>query len=167
MKKSKKTKRNKALLSIGFVVATALCVSSQYLGGALTSAASTAPTGQSKPVTAVSSTQTAQSAPPPQTKSGASGLYADGSYVGTAENAYYGTLQVKAVIANGKLTDVQFLQYANDRGTSVAINTRAMPVLKSEAIQAQTSAVSVVSGATFTSQAFEQSLHSALVQAQA
>jgi len=167
MKKSRKTKRNKTLLSVGFIVATIIYVSSQYLGGASTSAASTAISGQSKTVATVSTTHTTQSAPPPQTKSTASGLYADGSYTGTAENAYYGTLQVKAVISGGKLTDVQFLQYANDRSTSVAINSRAMPVLKSEAIQAQTSNVSVVSGATFTSQAFQQSIHSALTQAQA
>ena len=166
MKKSRKTKRNKTLLSVGFIVATIIYVSSQYLGGASTSAAA-AITGQNKTVATVSTTHTTQSAPPPQTKSTSSGLYADGSYTGTAENAYYGTLQVKAVISGGKLTDVQFLQYANDRGTSIAINNHAMPILKSEAIQAQTSNVSVVSGATFTSQAFQQSLHSALTQAQA
>ena len=47
------------------------------------------------------------------------------------------------------------------------INQQAMPVLKQEAIQAQSAQVDGVSGATDTSDAFVQSLTSALTQAQA
>lgn len=93
------------------------------------------------------------------------GKYADGSYTGSAADAYYGTVQVKAIVKNGQLADVQFLQYPNDRSNSRYINSQAMPLLTQEAIQAQSAQVDGVSGATFTSQAFQQSLTAALALA--
>ena len=93
------------------------------------------------------------------------GAYKDGSYTGDVIDAYYGNVQVKAVIQNGKIADVQFLIYPNDRETSRQINEQAMPYLKQEAIQAQNANVDVVSGATQTSEAFVKSLQSALAQA--
>src|SRR5258708_13680180 len=85
-------------------------------------------------------------------------LYKDGSYTGRVADAQWGYIQVKAVIQNGKITDVQFLQYPNDRNHSIAINNYADPLLTSEAIQAQSANVDAVSGATDTSDAFIQSL---------
>jgi uncharacterized protein with FMN-binding domain len=92
--------------------------------------------------------------------------YKDGQYTGTAADAIYGFIQVEAVISGGKLTDVKFLQTPNDRDTSIMINSQATPYLKQEALQAQSANVSGVSGATDSSQAFIQSLSSALKQAQ-
>lgn len=91
--------------------------------------------------------------------------YKNGEYTGSAANAYYGTIQVKAVIQNGKITDVQFLQSPHDQEESVMVNQQAMPNLKQEAIQSQSANVDIVSGATQSSQAFRQSLASALSQA--
>ena len=91
--------------------------------------------------------------------------FKDGTYTGSAADAFYGTIQVQTVIAGGKITDVQFLQYPSDRSRSVAINTFAMPSLKQEAISAQSANVDIVSGATDSSNAFIQSLSSALSQA--
>jgi len=104
-----------------------------------------------------------QSQPTP-TVAVASG-YKDGTYTGDARDAFYGTIQVKATISGGKITDVQFLQYPNDRDTSIQINQQAMPYLKQEAIQAQNANVDIVSGATDSSKAFRESLQSALDQA--
>lgn len=104
----------------------------------------------------------------PQTMMGGGSMmhrYIDGSYTGIPADAYYGTVQVKAVVQNGKLVDVTFLQHPSDRSTSRAINNQAMPMLTQEAIVAQSAQVDGVSGATFTSQAFQQSLASALVLA--
>lgn len=105
---------------------------------------------------------TSSSSNPPVTNT----KYKDGEYTGDSVDAYYGNLQVKAVISDGKITDVQFLDYPHDRRTSVEINSQATPMLKQEAIQAQSANVDIVSGATATSQAFIQSLQSALVKAQ-
>lgn len=93
------------------------------------------------------------------------GQYKNGTYTGGVADAFYGNVQVQATISGGKLTDVQFLQYPNDRSTSIAINTQAMPYLKQEALQAQSANVQGISGASDTSAAFQQSLASALAQA--
>jgi uncharacterized protein with FMN-binding domain len=107
-------------------------------------------------------TQTPSNPPTPIVKNG---IYTDGTYTGGTADAYYGNIQVQAIIQNGQIADVQFLQYPNDRGTSIRINGAAMPILKSEAISAQNANVDIVSGATDSSQAFIQSLGSALAQA--
>src|SRR5690348_7082701 len=88
----------------------------------------TAPIQTSTPITAQGST-------PPPTSKPLTGAFRDGQYMGNVADAFYGNLQVKAVITNGKISDVQFLQYPNDRRTSIQINEQAMPLLKQEAIQ--------------------------------
>lgn len=93
------------------------------------------------------------------------GQYKNGEYTGNVANAFYGNIQVKAVISGGRITDVQFLDYPHDRQNSIRINTYAMPILKSEAIKAQSAEVDAVSGASATSAAFKESLSSALSQA--
>ncbi|MFZ3043520.1 MAG: FMN-binding protein [Minisyncoccia bacterium] len=93
------------------------------------------------------------------------GQYTDGSYTGSSADAYYGTVQVQAIIQGGRIADVKFLQYPNDRSNSRLINNQAMPLLIQEAIQVQSAQVDGVSGATFTTDAFKQSLASALVKA--
>lgn len=97
---------------------------------------------------------------------GASGTYKDGTYTGSVADAQWGYIQVKAVIKGGKITDISFLQYPNERERSVYINTYADPQLVSEAIQAQSATVDAVTGATDSSEAFMQSLSDALSQAQ-
>ena len=71
----------------------------------------------------------------------------------------------EAIIQNGQLADIQVLEYPNHRQTSVRINNYALPYLRTEAIQAQSAYVDVVSGATLTSEAFAESLQSALSSA--
>ena len=65
--------------------------------------------------------------PAPVASSGA--RYNDGQYVGQVVDAFYGLVKVQATIQNGALADVEFLEYPNDRRTSIRINTIAMPVL--------------------------------------
>jgi uncharacterized protein with FMN-binding domain len=94
-----------------------------------------------------------------------SGQYRDGSYTGSQADAHWGTVEVLAVVSNGQLSDVQFTEYPNHRNRSQEINSQAMPILTREAVQSQQAQVDVVSGATDTSEAFIQSLSSALSQA--
>jgi uncharacterized protein with FMN-binding domain len=91
--------------------------------------------------------------------------YKDGTYTGSIANAYYGNVQVAVTISGGKITSVKFLQYPDTHSTSVIINQQAMPYLQQEAIQSQSGNVQLISGATLTSQAFIQSINSALSQA--
>ncbi len=98
-------------------------------------------------------------------QSGSSTTYKNGTYTGPQVDAYYGTVQVEAIVQNGKIADVQFLQYPQDRRTSQRINSYAVPYLQQEAVQAQSANVDMISGATLTSQAFIMSLQSALSSA--
>jgi uncharacterized protein with FMN-binding domain len=102
---------------------------------------------------------TATPTPKPQ------GQYKNGSYTGSVQDAFYGNIQVQAVISGGRITDVIFLQFPNDNRTSQYINSQADPMLKQEAIQAQSAQINGVSGASASSQAFQASLADALSQA--
>jgi len=93
------------------------------------------------------------------------GQFKDGTYTGISADATYGNIQVKAIISGGKITDVQFLDSPHSRDYSVQVNAMAKPLLRQEAIQTQSAKVNGVSGATFSSRAFIQSLTSALAQA--
>lgn len=108
-----------------------------------------------------SSSSTTQSTP----TSAPAVAYKDGSYTGSPTDAFYGTIQVEAIVTGGKISDVKFLQYPNDQPNSVRVNTIAMPLLKQEAISAQSAKVDTVTGATASSDAFVQSLGDALAQA--
>jgi uncharacterized protein with FMN-binding domain len=90
------------------------------------------------------------------------GLYKNGTFTGSVQDASYGNMQVQAVISGGKLTDVIFLQYPNDNRTSQYVNGQALPMLKQEAIQAQSANINMISAS---SPAFQASLADALAQA--
>lgn len=109
---------------------------------------------------------TKNSVPLSATPTQIAGKYRDGSYDGTVEDAFYGNLQVRAVIKGGRLTDVVPLMYPNDNRTSISINTQALALLKDEAITAQSSEVDIISGASDSSPAFSRSLAQALKKAQ-
>ncbi len=149
----------KYLTSFVFVALFAGYAALQYLNSSKVTYAAANNAAQAQRVT--TSVTAPQSAPPPQSQ----GQYADGTYTGSPEDAYWGTVQVQAVIKKGALANVQILQFPNSHGTSVYINDQALPILQSEAIQAQSANVNGVSSATYTSQAFQQSLASALSQA--
>lgn len=116
--------------------------------------------GPATPQPASTTDANASAAPPAQT-----GKYKDGTYTGSLADAFYGYVKVQATVSGGRLADVQFLSYPNDRGTSIEINRQAMPYLTQEALAAQSANVNIISGATQTSEAFRQSLSVALAQA--
>ena len=138
--------------------------------GAVTSAEPPPATTSSVPRQSSTTGSTRVSAAPrqsPATTAAKTGAYKNGSYAGSQADAMFGTVQVKALIQNGRLTDVQFLNFPSDRRRSKSISSQATPILTREAIRAQSAKVQVVSGATLTSKAFVQSLQSALSQAKA
>jgi uncharacterized protein with FMN-binding domain len=107
--------------------------------------------------------QTANTVATAATTASSSG-YTDGTYTGSQADALYGSVQVQVTIQGGSITNVQFLSHPTGHNSD-QINARAVPLLTQEAIAAQSASVQVVSGATLTSQAFMQSLQSALSQA--
>lgn len=87
---------------------------------------------------------------------------ADGTYDGAVVNTRYGPQQVQVVISGGQIADVVVLQTQTADRKSQQISSRANPILREEVLTAQSSKVSNVSGATYTSQSYIQSLQSAL-----
>src|SRR6266566_1473042 len=89
----------------------------------------------------------------------------------------WGSLQVTIVVrktttitgtkkkVTRKITAVSVPTYPNHTDRSVYINTQALPILKSEALQAQSANINLVSGASNTSDAFAASLQSAILKA--
>ncbi|MEU3341501.1 FMN-binding protein [Streptomyces sp. NPDC006668] len=81
---------------------------------------------------------------------------------GSTVQTRWGPVQVKITLKSGKLTDVTAVQYPTDNPRDQEINTYALPRLRSEALQAQSANIDTVSGATYTSDGYRQSLQSAL-----
>ena len=90
---------------------------------------------------------------------------ATGSFTGQDVPNRFGDVQVQVVVANGRITDVKALQLPGDRAQSAYISQVAGPLLRTEALQAQSARIDVISGATYTSLSYAQSLGSALRQA--
>ena len=88
-----------------------------------------------------------------------------GKLTGQAVQIPFGTVQVQVTMQNGKITDVQALQLPSDQRRSQQIGQYAAPQLRSEVLAAQSANVNTISGATYTSQGYIQSLQSALSQA--
>lgn len=91
--------------------------------------------------------------------------YKNGLYSGSVDSAYYGNVQVQVNIQKGKIINVTYLEYPNADTTSVYIAKGVLPYLKKEVLRAQSARVSIITGATFTSQAFIKSLTTALNKA--
>ncbi len=91
--------------------------------------------------------------------------YKNGSYTGSVQSNVFGNLQVALTIQNGKISNIKFLSYPQNESTSLYISQQVAKPLVQEAIQAQNANVSVISGATYTSQLFQQSLSDALKKA--
>lgn len=87
---------------------------------------------------------------------------ADGTYTGEAVPTRFGSVQVSVTISGGAITDVTALKLTDADGRSVQISNQAAPILRQEVLTAQSADVSIVSRATYTSDAYLQSVQSAL-----
>ena len=84
---------------------------------------------------------------------------------GTAASTRYGPVQVKVTVANGTITAVDVVDYPQSNGKDQQINSRALPILVSETLKAQSTKIDMVSGATYTSNGYLTSLQSAIDKA--
>ena len=84
---------------------------------------------------------------------------------GESIDTRWGPVQVEVTIAGRKITDVQPLAVPYDNGQSQEINNHAVPILHREIIDAQSAQFDTVSGATYTSGGYRDSLQSALDKA--
>jgi len=88
-----------------------------------------------------------------------------GTYTGDRAATRYGDVQVAIDVSNGHIDDIRIVKYPASDRQSRAINQRAIPVLVTEALAAQSVDIDVVSGATYTSRGYQKSLQSAIDKA--
>jgi uncharacterized protein with FMN-binding domain len=84
---------------------------------------------------------------------------------GAVDNTQYGPMQVAITVSGKTITKVTVVQETNAGGPSSSIDAMAIPKLTSEALAAQSARIDAVSGASYTSAGYIQSLQSAIDQA--
>jgi uncharacterized protein with FMN-binding domain len=105
----------------------------------------------------------APSAPAPSSSAASSApARPAGTFAGRTATTPYGPVQVAVVVQNGHIVDVKALKLTDQGGRSVAISASAAPVLRVEALKAQSARIDAVSGATYTSDGYRTSLQSAI-----
>jgi uncharacterized protein with FMN-binding domain len=118
---------------------------------AATPAASKAGAPAAKPAT---------KAPPASTPSATGASPRSGTFTGGNENTQYGPVQVQITVAGSKITGVNELQQPDD-----SIGANAITQLDAETLAAGSGHIQAVSGATYTSAGYLESLQSAVDQA--
>jgi uncharacterized protein with FMN-binding domain len=113
------------------------------------------------PANAASTAPPATSGGPPTTQVPA----ADRTVDGDPFDNRYGTVQVRVKLRGTRILDVTALQMPFDREQSASISQQAEPLLRQEALQAQSGQIDIIGGATYSSIGYQQSLQSALAKA--
>jgi uncharacterized protein with FMN-binding domain len=96
------------------------------------------------------------------TASGSAASGSDGSYDGSVASTRFGPVQVRITVADGKITDVTVLTAPDRDRRDQEIIAYALPILRDEALQAQNADIDTVSGATYTSDGYRESLQAAI-----
>lgn len=96
---------------------------------------------------------------------GNSGSAKTTAVTGSVVQTQWGPVQVQITVRGGTITAVKVLQYPSGNSRDVEIANYALPILIKETTQNQSAQIDMVSGATFTSDGYVQSLQSALDQA--
>ncbi|MFI9646150.1 FMN-binding protein [Streptomyces sp. NPDC052040] len=84
------------------------------------------------------------------------------SVTGDTVQTRWGPVRVRVTVEGGRLTDVTAVAYPQGNPHDQEINSYALPALRREALTAQSADIDMVSGATYTSTGYRQSLQSAL-----
>jgi uncharacterized protein with FMN-binding domain len=126
---------------------------------ALTGCGDKKPHRSNQPASVPASTATATATP------SASNAKASRTVTGKDVLTRFGDIQVAITLKSGRITDVKPVTLPSDRPRSQYISEQASPILRSEVLAAQSARINLVSGATYTSDAWAQSVQSAIDQA--
>lgn len=88
-----------------------------------------------------------------------------GTFLGSAVQTRYGAVQVSVTVKKGKITKVTAPVYPVGTFRDQQINAQAIPMLEQEVLQAQSSNINNITGASYTAQGFYDSLVTALAKA--
>lgn len=125
---------------------------------------SDSPSSEASPTPSPSSSSDSSSSDSGSTSSGTT-TSGTTTVSGDAIQTRYGPVQVEITVTDGKITKSVVTQVPWNDHRDQEINSYAVPILNQEAVAAQSADIDMVSGATYTSDGYRQSLQSALDQA--
>ena len=154
------------LVTMGATVGLKLYGVGEQASSAQTSVhVSTSASGSTTSTAPTTSTPGATATPTPSaTASAPAAASATKTITGTAVDTRYGPVQVKVTFSGTTITAVDTVQYPSESGRDVEINSQALPILQQETLSKQSAQIDTVSGATYTSEGYIQSLQSAIDQ---
>jgi uncharacterized protein with FMN-binding domain len=102
--------------------------------------------------------------PPPPRRAATPTPAPPGVKVGTGPliTTPFSSIQVRAELTGGRLTGVRTLSLTGADAHTQALNARAEPILREEALDAGSADIDIVSGATYTSESWIESLRAAI-----
>lgn len=112
-----------------------------------------------------SAASTARTPAPGGATTGTSGTSSSTTVTGRTAQTQWGPVQVQVSVSGSKINGVAVLQHPDTNSRDTQINDYALPILVDETMSAQSANIDMVSGATYTSVGYQQSLQSALDQA--
>ncbi|HZV25859.1 MAG TPA: FMN-binding protein [Acidothermaceae bacterium] len=169
------------IVLLGFKTAPARAPRPVALSGATPGASSTAPDSStplssapasSAPASSAAGSPTATPTPAPTAKPTPKPSNTTKTLTGTAVTVgegrrVFGVVQVRLTLTNGKITAADAIQVPQNDGHSLDLSNYSIPTLSQEVVSAQSASIDAVSGATYTSEAYAQSVQAALDAAKA
>lgn len=83
----------------------------------------------------------------------------------STESTPFSIISVRVTLTGGELTRVETVELSGTGARTEAINARAEPILREEALRAGSAKIDVVTGATYTSRSYMKSLQAAIDEA--
>jgi hypothetical protein len=153
-----------AIAGFSGIVAFHVGAAAPVAGGAASTAGPRAPGGSGSP--SASGPAAAGSGSPGSGTPGSASPSAGGGAVhkatGPDVNFSYGTIAVRVTVRGSRIVDVSVATIRVTEPESGQISGNAIPVLRSEVLDAQSASIHSVSGATYTSRGYISSLEAAL-----
>lgn len=153
---------------VGSTAASSVPVSSAAASSAPSSAAAATSSVSTASASPTSTKSTAKPTPKPTPKPSSTTKTVTGSTVTVGEGRrVFGVVQVRLTLTNGKITAATAVQAPEGDPHSAEISQFSIPILGQEVMSAQSASIDAVSGATYTSDAYAQSVQAALDAAKA
>ena len=153
-----------ALIAVKFhpAASSTLAGSQSLMSPSASAPAATAPPATTHPAATSSATKPSAKASSSSSSGGNAQSTTARTFTGAVDNTQYGPMQVAITVSGKTITKITVVQQTDNGSESQSIDAMALPTLTSEALKAQSANIDAVSGASYTSAGYKQSLQSAI-----
>jgi uncharacterized protein with FMN-binding domain len=153
-----------ALIAVKFhpAASSTLAGSQSLASPSATAPAATAPPAAAHPAVTSSAAKPSAKASSSSSSGGNAQSTTARTFTGAVDNTQYGPMQVAITVSGKTITKITVVQQTDNGSESQSIDSMALPMLTSEALKAQSASIDAVSGASYTSAGYKQSLQSAI-----